>query len=634
MRILPTIIALLLPLTILSQVKETILNEHFLDNSVGWPEDITNEFSASVNGGTYYLSHKRATGSKIFDVPVRMFLGDNYYIETEGELRAGSVESGYGIVWGKGKGGYFTFAITGSGKFFVRKMKAGHSGSFLLGPTPCKHIYKATEVDKNGKKKIVKPVNKLRVQYANDEIMFFINDKYVGHIPNELYFGNNAGVILYGRQDVWIKNFGAFGTKSYERIKGYNAAMRVITYEIEDGIEEDGERLGNGNYKAEPGETIRLAVTMKNQGFANCDGLKATFYAVSGYVTVLDQDVPQYIHNVDRGHTQVFDLKFKVSAACRVGQLKFNVDLTDSLGRLAESVPMTVVLNTPIPPINKDGEGKISFTFNLKEADYSDINTAFPLTLNNADETYAVIVGVESYMRLPKAKYATNDTRIFYNYLVKVMNVPRGNIIHALNHKATMKDVVDIFKIGGELQSRAYTKHGIDLIFYFTGLGACDNGGTEPCLMLYDSNAASPKETGYPLSSLLKALRGYDVHSLTCLFETSFAGVDRDGVSFVQNDGVVKPSAAFPIVTDSRTCLMYASGGDFTNPVVDQTSHGMFTHYLLSTLQTYAKSRTTLDIKHLYQNIYERMERDGTAHGIKVFPRMDCVNVDGIKLLK
>ena len=93
--------------TLLAQVKETVLNEHFDNNVSGWPEDITDVFSASVNSGVYYLMHKRGTGSKIFDVPLRMYLGDNYYIEIEGKCNSGSAGSAYGIVWGKGRGGYF-----------------------------------------------------------------------------------------------------------------------------------------------------------------------------------------------------------------------------------------------------------------------------------------------------------------------------------------------------------------------------------------------------------------------------------------------------------------------------------------------------------------------------------------------
>ena len=622
MRILPTIIALLLPLALLAQVKETVLNESYIDNGTGWPEDDTDVFSASVNDGTYYLSHKRSNGSQIFDVPLKLYLGDNYYIEIEGRLRSGREDGGYGIIWGKGRGGFFSFAITPTGKFFVRKAESGHSGSYLLGPMKCKHIHRGDSL------------NKIRVQYSNGAIEFFVNGKYVGHVPKELYYGNNAGIIVYGRQSVDIKHFGAFGTKNYEQLKNYHGAMRVISYEIEDGEDTDGERLGNGDCRVSPGETIKLAVTMKNQGYGNCKGLKVTFYAVSGYVTVIDQDVPQYINNVDRYNTQVLDLKFKVSAACRAERLNFKLDLVDSAGRLAETVPMAVMLNTPIPPINKAGNDKVSFTFNLREADYNDINTSFPITLNNGDQTYAVIVGVESYMKLPKARYATNDARVFYNYLVKVLNLPRSNIIYAINQKATLKEVGDIFKIGGELQYKVFNRPGVDLIVFFSGLGLCDISGTEPYLMLYDSNANDPRGTGYSLTNLLRSLRGLRVHSLMCFFDTSFAGVDREGQPFSKESGSVKANACFPHVSDPNTCLMYASGGVYVNPVVDNTSHGMFTHYLVMTLQKYAKTRTTLDVKHLYDNIYQNMVQDGTARSLNLFPRMDCVNMDGILLLK
>ena len=621
MRLLSTILALLMPLALLAQVKETVLYEDFADNRAGWPEDITEVFSASVNDGTYYLSHKRSTGSKCFDIPVKMFLGDNYYIETVARLRSGRTDGGYGIVWGKGKGGYFSYVITASGRFFVRELRHGRQGEYLLGPRKCDHIHKTGS-------------NKIRVQYANDEIMFFINDKYVGHIPNRLYYGNDAGIILYGQQNVDVSSFGAFGTKNYEKLKDYHGAMRVISYEIEDGEDTDGERLGNGDCRISPGETIRLAVTLKNQGYGTYSGLRVKFYAVSGYVTVIDQDVAQYLNNIDRYSTQVLDLKFKVSQACRAEKLEFKLDITDTLDRLAESVTMPVMLNTSIPPINKDGRGTLSFTFNLREKDYGDINTAAPITLNNGNNTYAVIVGVESYMSLPKAKYATNDAKIFYRYLVKVLNLPRDNIIYAINQKATLKDVGDIFKVGGQLYYKVYNRPGVDLIVYFSGLGICDNGGTEPYLLLYDSKANSPRETAYPLSSLLRSLRGFRANSLMCFFDTSFAGVDRDGQPVSGANSTLRTSVSFPVVADNTTCLMYASGGGQLNPVVDNTSHGMFTHYLIATLLQYADERETLDMKHLYENIYQSMEREGKSRSINLFPRMDCINQDGIRLLK
>lgn len=604
-----------------AQVKETVIDEFFADNAAGWPEDITDTYSCSVNDGTYYLSYKRAAGSKCFDIPIKMYLGDNYFIETRGKIISGDRHGGYGIVWGKSRKGYFTFAITGSGKFYVRKVSVNGAGEYLLGPITCKFI------------RINGQENKIRVQYANDELMFFINDKYVGHIPRESYFGNNAGIILYGLQEVQIYNFGAFGTKNYEKLADYHAQMRVSYYEIEDGTDIEGKVLGNGDNKVSPGETIQLAVTMKNSGYGTCNGLNATFYALNDYVTVIDQKVKQVLNNVGRFQTQVLDLKFKVSPNCNSENLKFKLDITDNEGRLAETASLTVPMYTTIPSINKEDDGKISFTVNVKENNSEDINTFYPITLNNAQNTCAVVVGVENYEKLPKAKYAVNDARIFYNYLVKVLNVPRGNVIYVTNQNATLTKLTDILKVSGLLNARMQDKY-CDVIFYFSGLGMCEQGKTEAHILLYGSDAVSPSTSGYSVSQILKNLRVLHPRSITCFFETSFAGVDRMGNKFASRGGTVWANASFPIVTDNNVCMMYASGGKQYNPVVDVSSHGMFTHYLLSAMQVYAKNRGTLDMETLYTYIYKRMDKEASARNISVFPRIDCVDKYSIKLLK
>ena len=121
-----------LPFMGLAQVKETVLRETFDSNSAGWPEDVTDDYTARFIKGYYLLEHKRD-------------------IETEGACgESSAADGGYGIVWGKGRGGYFSFAITPGGRFFVRKMVAGREGKYLLGPKTDTIINKLV-VDKNDK---------------------------------------------------------------------------------------------------------------------------------------------------------------------------------------------------------------------------------------------------------------------------------------------------------------------------------------------------------------------------------------------------------------------------------------------------------------------------------------------------
>ncbi len=604
---------------LMAQVKEVVLCDNFADNTTGWTEgSVMYDYIAHINSGTYFLEFQKNQGSRIFDVPVKMDLSQNFFFEASGKMSDVGRQRGaaFGIVWGKGNGGYFSFAVTEDGKFYVRRV-SGRKGVYLISPTYTKFLYASRP-------------NKIRVQYANDELMFFINNKYVGHMPAERTYGINAGIILYGRQRTEIYNFGAYGTKNYDAVPGYDASLKVSYYEIEDGFDNAGAHLGNGDCKVQPGETIQLAVTFRNMGKGPCKNLKAKFYTISDFVSVIDQDVVQTFYDLERMQSQIMSLKFRVANNCSLDKLSFKVDVTDDQGRLAESVPLSVPLYTRISPINKENNGKISFTFNVREQNSDDINTFFPITLQNSRNVSAVMIGVESHAHLPKAIYATNDAKIMRQYLLKVMNVPQGNVIAVANQNATVARLRNILRPGGELSAKANT----NVIFYFSGFGICEPGKNDPYIMLYDSNDQDIKGTCYNVREIVEQLQSLISGQVICIFETSFAALDRTGKPVSDVASSAFTYCRFPFINDNRTCVMYASGNKAYNPVMERTSHGMFTHYLLTAMQEFGKNRNTLDVKTLYDYINQSMDRDPSVLPAGVLPRMDCLNKDGIKILK
>jgi len=606
-------------LSLKAQVKETILCDNFADNSSGWTEgSIMYDYIAYIQSGTYFLEFQKNQGSHIFDIPVKMDLTQNFFFETSGKITQVGKQAGaaFGIVWGKGKGGYLTFALSEDGRFYVRRI-AGRTAEFLLKPTRTK-FYKP-----NG-------VNTLRVQSSETQMMFFINNKYVGHLPLQQAFGTNAGLILYGRQRSEIYNFGAYGTKNYDVLPNYHASLKVSYFEIEDGFDNRGEHLGNGDCKVQPGETVQLAVTVRNVGKGACGKLNARFYAINDYVTIIDQDVLQRISGLAPSQSQTFSLKFRVGSNCGLDKLGFKLDITNDSSLLAESIPLSVPLYTRISPINKDASGKISFTVNVKEQNTDDINSFFPITLQSSRDVAAVMVGVESYATMGKAIYATNDAKIMRQSLIKVMNVPQGNVIAVSNANATLARISNILRFGGELSN----KGARNVIFYFSGLGICEPGKHDPYIMLYDSRDNDIKGTCYSVRDIVSQLQEVVSGNVICFFETSFACVDRRGNPA---SGVAHSAfsyCTYPIVTDNRTCIMYASGNKVYNPVMERTSHGLFTHYLLSALQDFGKNRNTLDMKSLFDFINQNIDADPSFRNLSLQPRMDCINRDGLKLLR
>ena len=609
-------------LTLSAQVKETVLNENFTDNRSGWPEDnIAGYYEASVDIGRslYYIKHKRTKGSKCFDIPTKLYPGTNYFIELKGKILAGDASNGMGIVWGKGSYGYYTFVLTGDGRYYVRKVER-EGGEYLVAPKASKAIRKTGNE------------NVFRVQYSEDEITFFANGEYLTHIPAVKYYGDNAGVILYGRQDAEVYNFGIYGTKNYEPLKGYSARLRFSLCKIDDDNDSKLGLYGNGDGKIQPGETVRLAISLKNQSYGNCEKLRVNFYAISDYVKILNPE-SQILGRVDRYQSQDFDLILKVSPHCELENLKFKVDITDELNRLAETSTFSIPTRTYLTPIKKGRRDGVTLTFNFMEASTEDINTNYPITSNNGRNTCAVIIGIENYVNLPKAVYARNDAQIMYNYLVKVANVPRQNIIYVADQKANIQRINNIFNPNGELQT-IMTGGQKDIIVYFSGLGLCPYAKTTPYLMFYDSDVSKPETTGLSLHTLLKNIRIFDPHNVICIFETTFAGTDRNGRPFSTKGGTAYMNAVFPTVTDNNTCMLYASGGSQYNPAEEATSHGLFTHYLLSAMKLFGEKRLPLDMQNLYDFIYKGMDKVSLGRKISVYPRIDCYNREGIKLLK
>jgi hypothetical protein len=240
---------------------------------------------------------------------------------------------------------------------------------------------------------------------------------------------------------------------------------------------------------------------------------------------------------------------------------------------------------------------------------------------------------VENYLSCPKALYAKNDAQIFYNYLVKVINVPRQNIIYVTDRQANRYRIGRIFAPGGELQT--LIENGArNVIVYFSGLGMPSQKMAQPYMMLFDSEVSSHLKTGYGVLEMYNAILTMRVLSLICLFESNFNGLDRAGNSFLPNNQQQKTAVQFPGIKNDNTCMFYASGGSGFNPVEESTAHGMFTHYILTALKNYGENRKTLDMENLYETVSRGMAKNAAQKNLKVLPKMDCTGRYDIKLLK
>lgn len=604
-----------------AQVKETIVNEHFYSNNLGWPEDAVNDYSSNIKNGTYFLKYNKEGGSHTFDIATDLNPGRNFFIETSGRLLESNKDGGFGIVWGKGRTGFYSFVVSSNGSYFIREARADGNNKYLVKPTLNRNIRKGGLT------------NKLRVQFHPEVYEFFVNDSFLVRIPFRKFYGDNTGLVLYGRQEAEISDFGVFGSRKYLAVSTKPIKLTISAYSINDGIDNDGTKLGNDNSRINSGESVKMRVSLKNTGNYTAQSLSVYVSSENPKVRVFDANKKISLPTANPNEVANFMFKFYVVGDYGDNDVAFKIDIVDRDGHLSETMSFKVPVNTSLPSIDRK-DNNLSLTINVKERPTDDVNSGFPTTFVRSDQTYAVIIGVENYTYLPKAQFAAHDAAIFYNYLVKVLNVPRHHILLVTDYNASKATIANFFSTNGRLVNLV-SDRAEHIIFYFSGLGTIEPQSSAPYILLSDSRADNAA-SGYPVSEIINSLHRFRSKSVICFFETSFSGVTRSGEAFEKNGGTFWNLPSLPIISsaNSEMALFYASAGEQPNPVYEPSQHGLFTHCLLSTIKTSAFSNSALTMKNLFSIVSREMMKECTKRGITVVPKIDCIYKDDITILK
>ncbi len=196
---------------------------------------------------------------------------------------------------------------------------------------------------------------------------------------------------------------------------------------------------------------------------------------------------------------------------------------------------------------------------------------------------YALIVGIEDYVRLPKAIHAGNDAEVVRRYLHEVVGVPQGQIDILRDNEATRATLT------GYLREEAPRKLGADAIFYlyFAGHGMPDLDAQEQSkpayVMPYDGNPKAIKSTGYAIDALYADVEALPVARAFVFTDACFSGAARDRQPLTPDarPALIRVRQPEPRTRLQKTHILSASDMNEIARGHPDSSHGLFTHYLL-----------------------------------------------------
>ena len=109
--------------------------------------------------------------------------------------------------------------------------------------------------------------------------------------------------------------------------------------------------------------------------------------------------------------------------------------------------------DTSFEIIAKDTSGNtqsktVSVTRSITQVTSNDYETLNPQALKKRKkrDAVAIIIGIENYENVPKAQFANNDARSFYDYAVNALGVPKSKVKLLIDSKAGVIDIERILK--------------------------------------------------------------------------------------------------------------------------------------------------------------------------------------------
>ncbi len=229
-----------------------------------------------------------------------------------------------------------------------------------------------------------------------------------------------------------------------------------------------------------------------------------------------------------------------------------------------------------------------------------DINIPEPKSGQNSN-TFALIIANENYDHEEYVPYAENDGTVFAKYCQKTLDVPEENI-HTVHDAGLNRMKWEIDWLKQNITSGNATK----VIFYYVGHGMPAENQLTSFLLPTDGFAKS-ESSALNIKEVFDNLSSQRVEAYIIL-DACFSGAKRNGGMLVESRGVAIKSKE--VAPEGKMVVLSACQGNETAESFADQRHGLFTYYVLKSLQA---SKGTAPLGELFAQVKANVEKTSVA---------------------
>ena len=196
-------------------------------------------------------------------------------------------------------------------------------------------------------------------------------------------------------------------------------------------------------------------------------------------------------------------------------------------------------------------------------------------------DAVAIIVGIADYKKLPRADFANDDARSFYDYANRALGIQPENIKILIDGEAEQVEILSAFR--SWLPSYV-KKDKTDVYVFYSGHGLPSTDGKSLFFLPQSAHKDYLPETGIDQNSLVAALVAAKPKSVTLFIDSCYSGSTRSGETLLAS---ARPLAlkAKETVFPSNFTVISASRLDQISSSSPELKHGIFSFYVMKGME-------------------------------------------------
>jgi hypothetical protein len=198
-----------------------------------------------------------------------------------------------------------------------------------------------------------------------------------------------------------------------------------------------------------------------------------------------------------------------------------------------------------------------------------------------ARDAVAIIIGIQDYKRVPKAEFANNDAKEFYEYAIRALGIKQEKIKMLLDDEADEVNIVKAFENWLPIQ---VNKDKTDVYVFYSGHGLPAPDGKSLYFLPHGVDKELLSRTAVGQNEIVAALSAAKPKSVTMFIDACYSGQTRSGDVLIANAkplSLKSDTSAYP----PNFTVITASANDQISSSSPELKHGIFSFYLMKGME-------------------------------------------------